>query len=120
MAKEPDGQDYDEKTRHEGVEDHPAGIELQLLLVPGADAGDADHQQGSDLAPDEIPVGVDEPALHPSVQVREDAAPEIQHGGIDGIEEELQDERHVDEAPEDLVSGDEVLTFFHGVPCISG
>lgn len=115
VREKPDGQDHDEKARDQRVKDHSAGIELQLLLVPGADAGDADQKQGSDLAPDEVSVGVDEPAPHPSVNIHEDAAPEIQNGRVDGIDEELQDERDVDEAPEDLVSYDKVLTFFHGV-----
>ena len=115
MAEQPDGQDHDEKAGNERVEHHLTGIELQLLLVPGSDAGDADEEQGRDLAPDEVPVGVDEPTFHPRVQVHEDASPEVQHGGIDRIEEELQDERHVDEAPEDLVSYDKVLTLFHDV-----
>jgi hypothetical protein len=115
VREKPDGQDHDEKACDQRVKDHPAGIKLQLLLVPGADACDADKEQDSDLAPDEVPVGVDEPAPHPSVNIHEDASPEIQNGRVDGINEELQDERDVDEAPEDLVSYDKVLTFFHGV-----
>ena len=48
-----------------------------------------------------------------AVDVREDASPEIQCTRIDGIEEELQEQRHIDEAPEDLVSDDEVPAFLH-------
>ena len=119
MAEKPDGQDDYREARHQRIKDHLPRIELQLLLVPGTDAGDADEKERRNLTPDEIAVVVDEPAFHSAVDVREDASPEIQHARIDCIEEELHEQRHVDEAPEDLVSDNEVPTFLHFSSCIS-
>ena len=113
VAIKPHGQDDDEKAGNQGIENHFPSIELQLLLIPGADARDTDQKERRDLTPDEVAVVVDEPTLHPGMDINKDPSPEVQPLRIDRIEEELQQERDVHEAPEYPVPGDKVLTFFH-------
>ena len=42
MAEEPHGQDCDEDSADERIEHLLTGIELQMLLIPGTNAGDTD------------------------------------------------------------------------------
>ena len=84
-----------------------------MLLVPRTDAGHADDEQGHNLAVKQMAVLVDIRKLYPAVDVRENATPERQHSGGDGIFEEFDNQRQVDERPENLVDGLQVLAFFH-------
>ena len=103
LVEQPHGEDKQCETRCQRQDDLPLGVELQMLLVPRADAGDADQQDGGQLAVHKVPVAVYRPPLDASVYVGEDAAPVPEKGGVEGILEELQQHRHIDHSPEYLV-----------------
>lgn len=49
MAEEPQRENGDEQSGHDGIENLLAGVELQMLLVASADTGDADEKQSRQL-----------------------------------------------------------------------
>jgi len=100
VAEQPYGEDEQRKARRQGQDDLTLGVELQMFLVPRADTGDADQQDGRQLAVHEMPVAVYRPPLDTSVQVGEDAAPVPEYGGVEGILEKLQQHGHIDRRTE--------------------
>ena len=74
-----------------------------MLLVSGADTGDADKQKGGALAIHEVAVVVDDPTADACVDVGDDTAKEIQLFGLQCIREELHQYGDVYEGSEYLV-----------------
>ena len=99
-VEQPYGEDKQRKARRQGQDDLPPGVELQMFLVPRAQAGDADQQDGRQLAVHKVPVAVYRPTLDASVNVGEDAAPVPEKGGVKGVLEKLQQHRHIDHRAE--------------------
>ncbi len=79
MAKEPQRQDCDEQTGYDGIEYLFACVELQMLLVASADAGDADEQKSGQFGVDEMAVVVDEPPLHAVMDVHNHTSEVVEH-----------------------------------------
>ena len=113
LLEHPHGQEHQHNTKGDGIDDHRLGIELQMFLVAGADAGDADDEQGHDLAMQHMPILVHIHQLDTVVDVDKYAAPKVKHIGVNGILEELQQHRCVDERPEYLIQTLQVFAFFH-------
>jgi len=74
-----------------------------MLLVPRTDTGDADQQYRGYLAVHEMAVLIDRPSLDTSVDVSQYAAPLVEYCRVNGILEELQQNRHIDDCTEYLV-----------------
>ena len=66
-----------------------AGVELQMLLVPGSETGDTDEQYRGELAVHEIPVVVYHPLLDTPVNIAKDTVPVVQCRRVNGILEKL-------------------------------
>ena len=113
LLEHPYRQEHQNDTSRDGIDNHRLGIELQMLLVAGTDAGDADDEQGHDLAMQHVPILVHVHQLDTIVNVHKYAAPKVQHIGVNGILEELQDNRCVDERPKYLIQTLQVFAFFH-------
>ena len=69
IAEEPHRKGYEEYAAHQRVEHLLTGIKLQMLLVSGADAGDADEQEGGHLTEDKVPILVYHPLLDTAMDV---------------------------------------------------
>ena len=64
MSEQPYGQDKQKQSAGQGKNHLLAGVELQMLLVPRTDTGDADQQYRGYLAVHEMAVLIDRPSLH--------------------------------------------------------
>jgi hypothetical protein len=103
MSEQPYGQDKQKQSAGQGKNHLLAGVELQMLLVPRTDTGDADQQYRGYLAVHEMAVLIDRPSLDTSVDVSQYAAPLVEYCRVNGILEELQQNRHIDDCTEYLV-----------------
>ncbi len=110
IAEEPDGQGNEQHATHQGIEHLLACVKLQVLLVPGADTGDADEQEGGNLAVHHVAVVVNHPLLDAVVQLAHDAA---HRRGVDGVLEKLQQYGDVNDGSEYLVKALQFLALFH-------
>ena len=54
--KDPDGEEHKYHTKRNRIDDHMLGIELQMLLVSGADTSNAYHQESHDLTAKHVAV----------------------------------------------------------------
>ena len=112
-SKEPD-RHYDEpNAAHQRVQHLLPRVKLNVLLVAGANTGDTDQDKRSDLAIDKITVVVDKPSFDAVMQICDKSSKEIKLPGIDGILEELQQNRYVNDCTEYLVEPLQFLAFFH-------
>jgi hypothetical protein len=102
-VEDPDGEEHQNGSKGNGINDHLLGIELQMLFVPGADTGDTYHQECHDLTAEHMTVLINIHQFQPAMQIKEDAAPEVQKFWGDSILEELHDQGNVDECTEYLV-----------------
>ena len=89
VSEQPYRQGEQQQAARERVHDLRAGVALQVLVVPGSKAGDADKQYRGELAVHEVPVVVYHPLLDTSVDIAEYAVPVVQHRRVDGILEKL-------------------------------
>ena len=113
IPEQPHRKHQQPNARHQRVKHLPPCIELQVFLVPRTHAGDADKQEGGNLAVHKVAVMVDEPRLHAVVHVTHDAVPIVEHSRVERIHEKLQQDGHVHHRPEYLVSALQFLAFFH-------
>ncbi len=113
-VEDPNGEEHQDHTKGDGIDDHPLGIELQVLFVARAHTGDAYHQEGHDLAVEHVAVLIYIQLFEPFMDVGEDTTPEIQHSWGDGILKELNNQRHIDDGAKYLVQRLQVFAFFHG------
>jgi len=101
--KDPDGEEHEYHTKRNGIDDHTLGIELQMLLVSGADTSNAYHQENHDLTAKHVAVLVNIHEFEPAMDVSEYSTPKVQDFRVDGILEELHNQRKVDERAEYLI-----------------
>jgi hypothetical protein len=91
MTIEPHGQDCDEDSADERIEHLFTGIELQMLLIPGTNAGDTNDKNRGYFTPYQITVIIDKPPLDTVVDVTENTSPIVKKFRVDGILKELYD-----------------------------
>jgi hypothetical protein len=101
--KDPDGEEHEYYTKRNGIDDHTLGIELQMLLVPGADTSNAYHQESHDLTAKHVTVLVNIHKFEPAMEVSEYSTPKVQDFWGYGILKELNYQREVDESTEYLI-----------------
>ena len=101
--KDPDGEEHEYHTKCNGIDDHTLGIELQMLLVSGADTSNAYHQESHDLTAKHVAVLVHIHEFKPTMDVSEYSAPKVQNFWVYGILKELNYQREVDESTEYLI-----------------
>ena len=75
FVEQPYGEDKQRKTRCQGHDDLPLGVELQMLLVSRTDAGDADQQDGGQLAVHQMSIAVYHPSFDAAMYVRNNSSP---------------------------------------------
>jgi hypothetical protein len=86
-----------------GIDDHTLGVELQMLLIPGADTSNAYHQESHDLTAKHVTVLIDIHEFEPVMDVNEYSTPKVQNFRVYGIFKELNYQREVDESTEYLI-----------------
>lgn len=112
-SKKPDRHNDESNATHQRVQHLFPRVKLNVLLVAGANTGDTDQDKRSDLAIDKIAVVVNKPSFDTVMQIRDKSSKEIKLPGIEGILEELQQNRYVNDCTEYLVEPLQFLAFFH-------
>ena len=91
MTIEPHGHNSDEESADKRIIHLLTGIELQMLLIPGTNAGNADDKNRGYFAPYQVAVIIDEPPLDTVMDVTENTSPIVEKFRVDGILKELYD-----------------------------
>jgi hypothetical protein len=89
MTEEPHGHDSYEETADKRIVHLFTGIELQMLLIPGTNTGDANDKNRGYFAPNQVAIIIDKPPLDTVVDVTENASPIVKKFRVDSILEEL-------------------------------
>ena len=110
---EPHGQQNQHESDDNGPEHHLTGIELNLFLIAGADAGDDDQQERGNLAIGEVTGLVNQPASHAFMQVGQHSCERVEQLRIAGILEKLNDQRDIDDDSEYAVNALYLFRLFH-------
>ena len=110
---EPHGQQDQHESDDNGPEHHLTGIELNLFLIAGADAGDNDQQERGNLTISEVARLVNQPASHALMQVGQHSGERVEQLRIAGILEKLNDQRDVDDDSEYAVNALYLFRLFH-------
>lgn len=101
--KDPDGEEHEYHTKRNGIDDHTLGVELQMLLISGADTSNAYHQESHYLTAKHVAILVNIHEFEPVMDVNEYSTPEVQDFRVYGIFKELNYQREVDESTEYLI-----------------
>ena len=101
--KDPDGEEHKYHTKRNRIDDHMLGIELQMLLVSGADTSNAYHQESHDLTAKHVAVLINIHEFEPAMDVSKYSTPKVQNFWGYGILKELNYQREVDESTEYLI-----------------
>jgi hypothetical protein len=101
--KDPDGEKHEYHSKRYGIDDHTLGIELQMLLVSGADTSNAYHQESHDLAAKHVAILIYIHKFKPAMNVSKYSTPKVQDFWGYGILKELNYQREVDESTEYLI-----------------
>ena len=89
MTEKPYRQYGNEQSTHQRIEHLTASIKLQMFLVSGANASDTDKHDGSNLAPYEVAIHIDEPPLYTAMNVTNNATPIVKQRWVYSILKEL-------------------------------
>ena len=101
--KDPDGEEHEYHTKCNGIDDHTLGIELQMLLVPGADTSNVYHLYSYDLTAKHVAVLINIHEFEPAMDVSEYSTPKVQDFRVYGIFKDLFYYSKVDESTEYLI-----------------